>query len=206
MRVEARAPARVDLAGGTIDIWPLYLFHPGAQTVNVAIQCHASCVIETRPDRRIELVSRDQNLRESWETLASLSRGVSKLPLLQELVTFFQPQGGLNITTDSEVPAGAGLGGSSTLNIALCGALARYTGRRHRHGALLEIARNVEAVVIRVPTGWQDYFPALYGGVNSVHLNRDGVKIERLRVHAVEVEKRFVLCYTGQPRNSAINN
>ena len=94
MRVEARAPARVDLAGGTIDIWPLYLFHPDAQTVNVAIKCHASCVIETRSDRRVELVSRDQNLRESWETLASLSRGVSKLPLLRELVTFFQPRGG----------------------------------------------------------------------------------------------------------------
>ena len=206
MRVEARAPARVDLAGGTIDIWPLYLFHPDAQTVNVAIKCHASCVIETRSDRRVELVSRDQNLRESWETLASLSRGVSKLPLLRELVTFFQPRGGFNITTDSEVPAGAGLGGSSTLNIALCGALARYTGRRHPHHVLLEIARNVEAMVIRVPTGWQDYFPALYGGVNSVHLNRDGVKVERLRVPPTEVEQRFVLCYTGQPRNSAINN
>ena len=38
MRVEARAPARVDLAGGTVDIWPLYLFHPGAQTVNIAIR------------------------------------------------------------------------------------------------------------------------------------------------------------------------
>ena len=37
MRVESRAPARVDLAGGTVDIWPLYLFHPGAQTVNIAI-------------------------------------------------------------------------------------------------------------------------------------------------------------------------
>ena len=67
MRVEARAPARVDLAGGTVDIWPLYLFHPGAQTVNLAIRCYASCIIETRADRRIVLASQDQGLRESWE-------------------------------------------------------------------------------------------------------------------------------------------
>ena len=89
MRVESRAPARVDLAGGTVDIWPLYLFHPGAQTVNIAIRCYASCVIETRSDRRIVLVIEDQDLRESWENLGDLARGDSKLPLLQELVMFF---------------------------------------------------------------------------------------------------------------------
>jgi len=206
MRVEAQAPARVDLAGGTVDIWPLYLFHPGAQTVNIAIRCYASCVIETRSDLRIELVSRDQELQESWEDLTALSLGASRLPLLRELVMFFEPRRGLNITTSSQVPAGAGLGGSSALNIALCGGLARVTGKRCTRRTILGIAKNVEAIVIRVPTGWQDYFPALYGGANSVHLERDGVKVERLPLPFAEVEKRFVLCYTGQPRNSAINN
>jgi D-glycero-alpha-D-manno-heptose-7-phosphate kinase len=46
MRIESKAPTRVDLAGGTLDIWPLYLFHPGAVTVNAAITRYASCVIE----------------------------------------------------------------------------------------------------------------------------------------------------------------
>src|SRR5271165_3019161 len=68
MRVEARAPARVDLAGGTVDIWPLYLFHPGVQTVNIAIRCYASCIIDTRADRRIVLASQDQGL---WEVMKS---------------------------------------------------------------------------------------------------------------------------------------
>jgi D-glycero-alpha-D-manno-heptose-7-phosphate kinase len=206
MRVEARAPARVDLAGGTVDIWPLYLFHPGAQTVNIAIKCYASCIIDTRADRRIVLASQDQGLRESWENLTDLSLGKSQLPLLRELVMFFEPRRGLNIKTSSQVPAGAGLGGSSALNIALCGGLARVTGKRCARSTILEIAKNVEAIVIRVPTGWQDYFPALYGGANSVHLERDGVKVERLTLPFPDVEKRFVLCYTGQPRSSAINN
>jgi D-glycero-alpha-D-manno-heptose-7-phosphate kinase len=206
MQVKAQAPARVDLAGGTVDIWPLYLFHPGAQTVNIAIRCYASCVIDTRSDRRIVLASQDQDLRESWESLADLSGGASRLPLLRELVMFFEPRRGLNITTSSQVPAGAGLGGSSALNIALCGGLARATGKPFNRRTILEIAKNVEAIVIRVPTGWQDYFPALYGGANSVHLGRDGVKVERLPLPFAEVEKRLVLCYTGQPRNSAINN
>ena len=206
MRVEAHGPARVDLAGGTVDIWPLYLFHPGAQTVNLAIRCYASCVIETRADRRIVLASQDQGIREKFEDLTQLALGTSRLPLLRELVLFFEPRRGLNIKTSSQVPAGAGLGGSSALNIALCGGLARVTGKHYTRGQILEIARNVEAIVIRVPTGWQDYYPALYGGANALHLERDGVKREKLPLSFPEVEKRFVLCYTGEPRDSAINN
>jgi D-glycero-alpha-D-manno-heptose-7-phosphate kinase len=206
MRVEARAPARVDLAGGTVDIWPLYLFHSGAQTVNLAIRCYASCVIETRADRRVVFISQDQQIRETYASLSDLARRPSALPLARELLLFFAPRRGVTVQTTSQVPAGAGLGGSSALNIALCGALARVTGKRYTRMQLLEIAKNVEAVVIRVPTGWQDYFPALYGAANAVHLERDGVKRERLPLSFADVEKRFVLCYTGQPRNSAINN
>jgi len=204
MKVEARAPARVDLAGGTVDIWPLYLFHPGAQTVNIAIRCYASCVIETRADRRLVFISQDQQVRESYESLTDLAFKTSKLPLVREQVLFFEPRRGVTIRTSSQVPAGAGLGGSSALNIALCGALARVTGKRYTRTQILEIAKNVEAIVIRVPTGWQDYFPALYGGANAVHLERDGVKRERLPLSFSDLDRRFVLCYTGQPRNSAI--
>jgi len=206
MRVQARAPARVDLAGGTVDIWPLYLFHPGAQTVNLAIRSYATCVVETRPDRRIVLTSHDQRQQETYESFSDLARGESRLPLLRELVLFFEPRRGVTITTSSRVPAGAGLAGSSTLNIALCGALARVTGKRYTRAQVLEVAKNVEAIVIRVPTGWQDYFPALYGGANAVHLQRDGVRREKLPLSFSELEKRFVLCYTGAPRSSAINN
>src|SRR4029079_14649353 len=45
--VEATAPTRIDLAGGTLDIWPLYLFHPGAVTVNCAIDRRAWCRVDT---------------------------------------------------------------------------------------------------------------------------------------------------------------
>ena len=63
MIIESSAPPRVDLAGGTIDIWPLYLFHPGATTVNFALSLHARCRIETRDDGRIVLESRDRQIR-----------------------------------------------------------------------------------------------------------------------------------------------
>src|SRR5216684_5904721 len=85
VRIESRAPTRIDLAGGTLDIWPLYLFHEGAVTVNCAITRYASCVIQTAAEssRRIVLVSRDTRRRESFASLEALNRTRQyKLPLL----------------------------------------------------------------------------------------------------------------------------
>src|SRR6202171_6116873 len=114
MLIESKAPTRVDLAGGTLDIWPLYLFHPGAVTVNTAISRYASCVIETHDGNngRINLVSRDIKCEESFASFSALVKGKRyRLPLLAEIVKFFQPAGGFTLTTDSEAPAGAGIGG-----------------------------------------------------------------------------------------------
>ena len=89
MRIEARAPTRVDLAGGTLDIWPLYLFHEGALTVNCAIARYAFCTIETRPEGRrgITLVSTDTRRKESFASLEALRRARRyRLPLLAHLV------------------------------------------------------------------------------------------------------------------------
>ena len=63
MIIESQAPTRIDLAGGTIDLWPLYLFHEGAQTINFAIDQYAKCRIETRDDSRFIVESKDRNVR-----------------------------------------------------------------------------------------------------------------------------------------------
>ena len=55
MRITSSAPTRIDLAGGTIDIWPLYLFHDEAMTLNVAISLRAHVTLESRADGRLEL-------------------------------------------------------------------------------------------------------------------------------------------------------
>jgi D-glycero-alpha-D-manno-heptose-7-phosphate kinase len=89
MIIESKAPTRVDLAGATLDIWPLYLFHPGALTVNAAISLYASCVIETNApgSEQIKLVSRDTKREESFSSLAELAKaGRYRLPLLAEIV------------------------------------------------------------------------------------------------------------------------
>ncbi len=142
MRIESRAPTRIDLAGGTLDIWPLYLFHEGAVTVNCAITRYASCVIETSArSRRITLISRDTRRRESFPSLDALADARRyELPLLAHLVRFFRPNTGLTLVTDSEAPAGAGIGGSSAMAVALCAALDCLTGEADSALANLKVA------------------------------------------------------------------
>ena len=198
------APTRIDLAGGTIDIWPLYLEHERACTVNAAISLRAHAEIEPRSDGRVELRSIDTGREQTagrWQDLNP--RG--ELPLLALLARHY----GLTnatLTTRGESPAGAGIAGSSALAIAVCGALARYTGASMDQELMLRTAKNVECQTIRVPTGVQDYRPALYGGVAAIELRTDVIRRVPIAVDAQELERRIVLAYTGAPRNSGTNN
>src|SRR6202795_2358231 len=209
MIIESKAPTRVDFAGGTLDIWPLYLFHPGAVTVNAAISLYASCVIETHPsgDNRIKLVSRDIECEETFASFAALVKAKRyRLPLLAEITKFFQPQGGFTLTTDSEAPAGAGIGGSSAMAVAICAALDRFTGAGKSKEDWIHISRDAEAVVICVPTGTQDHYPPAFGGAAAIELPAGGEHRVELRLNLDELERRIVVCYTGKPRQHGINN
>src|SRR5215213_843973 len=202
MIIEATAPTRVDLAGGTIDIWPLYLFHPGATTVNFAVSLNATCRIEPRADDQIILESRDRGV--SFETslpaVEDLARE-ERLELISKLVHFFRPETGFHLVAESKAPAGAG-----ALAIACIGALKRLGGDRYPPSKFIVVGANVESTVIRVPAGFRDYYGAFYGGVNSVHFNPDGIRRETISVEPVELERRVVVCYTGEPRLSGVNN
>jgi len=205
--IESSAPTRADLAGGTIDIWPLYLFHSGATTVNFALSLRARARIETRDDDRIILESRDRGTRvETLLDRIDELQSDADLELVSKIVHFFRPETGFRLVAHSEAPAGAGISGSSALAIALIGALNRLVGDRYDEGSFIGIAANVETTVIKVPAGIQDYYPALYGSTSCIHLRADGVEREPLAIDEEELERRFVICYTGEPRLSGINN
>jgi D-glycero-alpha-D-manno-heptose-7-phosphate kinase len=234
VRVVSSAPTRIDLAGGTIDIWPLYLFHDGASTLNAAISLRAHVEItswdeagrpegsgrlEGRPLRSevlrsevlrsqvrsgIELRSLDTDRTVHAAHWSELDRA-GDLSLLARLARHYKLEHA-TLTTRGESPAGAGIAGSSALTIAVCGALARWTHSPSDAEHILQVAMNVECQAIRVPTGVQDYRPALYGGVAAIELGVAGIRRVPLDVDPRELESRIVLAYTGAPRNSGTNN
>jgi len=210
--IVAHASCRVDLAGSTLDLWPLYLFHPGAVTVNFAVNILTRCQITTRQDGAIYFKSIDMRCEDRFPNFSAFCRATRQNhQMAAHLVRFFFPAGppkgqGLSIETNSESPAGAGISGSSALMVASIAGLARYTGKKLDREEIRVIAQNIEAQLINVPTGCQDYYPALYGGVNAIHLDPDGIHRQSISVAPADIESRFVLVYTGAPRQSGINN
>ena len=205
MIIESKAPTRIDLAGGTIDIWPLYLFHHGAVTINAAINLYATARLTPRNDKKIIIESKDMGKEINADSINELNIA-SGLELVTEIIRFYSPEQGFHLITDCVAPAGSGIGGSSSLNIALNSTLNRFTDNRYSKKEMLTIAKNIEARVIGVPTGDQDYYPALFGGINTIHLEDKGVTREKIKVNVKELEKRLILCFTGKPRASGTNN
>ncbi len=214
-RVEALAPTRIDLAGGTIDLWPLFLLHDDPVTVNAAIDLYARATIESTRDGSIELVSADRDRRARYASAAQLRASLSQAPPELEfptrLAAHFLGRAGPGpvsclIRTDCRAPAGSGLGGSSALGIALVSALDRYTSRGLPPESLLALTRSIETQVLRIPTGEQDYHPALHGGVLALHYTVEGTRVERLAVDVESLLERTVLVFTGVSRSSGISN
>jgi D-glycero-alpha-D-manno-heptose-7-phosphate kinase len=207
MIISSKAPCRVDLAGGTLDIWPLYLFHENAVTVNFAVDRYTTARIEPRPGKKITFRSTDLGREAAFASLDRLLDAKEhKLALAAEIVRFFRPKEGFHLETGSEAPAGAGISGSSALIIATTSAFNKWLGTGYSIEKLREISQNIEARLIRVPTGCQDYYPAMYGGVSAIELGCAGIRRVALDVAPEELEARVVLAYTGEPRNSGINN
>lgn len=202
--IDSSAPTRIDLAGGTVDIWPLYLFHEHAQTINAAISLRARCRLAPFREGWIRAHSEDTGKALETDSYEALLKE-PELRLVGWILKHFDVRG-IEVKTKSESPVGAGIAGSSALNIAICGAIAKWKGLALSDASLLEIAQNVEAQTISVPTGLQDYRPALHGGIAAVELRVDGVRRVGLPVDAAELESRLVLAYTGASRNSGINN
>lgn len=206
----ASAPLRADLAGGTVDLWPLYLLHPGACTVNVALGVRAR--VRYRPGGdRWRLASRDRGERLSIgghevEEAARRAGTGSPFALLLTALAHLGPVPPGELVTRVEGPPGGGLAGSSALLIACCGLFARAAGRRLRRGRLPEMARDLEAMVLGLPTGVQDYYPALYGGVQRLDYGPGQPGRRAVGVSIEELQARLVLAYSGVAHESAAAN
>ncbi|NJD67718.1 MAG: hypothetical protein FIA90_03430 [candidate division NC10 bacterium] len=207
--IVATAPTRLDFAGGTLDIPPLYLFHQPAMTVNVAINLVAKVTVTRRPGRAIRLVASDQGRQLTWSSRDTIAWARQPfLEMLARLIRSLAPDTGLEIRPDCQAPAGAGTGGSSALAVAAAAALAAVGGRALDRRTLIEHAKAVETQAIRVPTGYQDYYAAAYGGAGSIEFGLIGIHRTAIadRAFLDELQQHLLLLYLGKPRFSGANN
>jgi len=198
-RAAARAWCRVDLAGGTLDIWPLGLLHPGARTVNVAIDLPAGVTL-TRRESGYSVRQGEIHLEAvDLAALAAEPEGVLAGTFLAELDA---PPVDVELAAGS--PRGGGLGGSSALGVALIAAAEALAGREPSPpAARVALARDLEARMMRLPTGVQDHWPALLGGVLEIGHGPGGTAVRRLPADLAALGESLLVAYTGQSHFSA---
>lgn len=204
-KVTVRAPVRADLAGGTLDLWPLYLFHPGARTVNVAISYYAESTVEEINGGGIEIDLTDAGYQQRYNTLHDLA-GDPKASLLYRILEHFHTVDGVRITTRTDAPRGSGLGGSSALSVTLIRAISELSGEPVEGEELIALVRDLETRLLGVPAGIQDYYPPVYGGLAALHLEPGVVRRHEIPMPVDKLSEHFVLHYTGVAHFSGTNN
>lgn len=208
----ARVPTRLDLSGGTLDVWPIHLALPRpAVTVNVALDVGARAEVARSVGDEVVLRSLDQGREERFASPAALqealAHGQATLPLLAHAVSLGAPDTPLTLTTHATSPAGAGLGGSSALLVAMLGALHSARGVTCPPERLHRLAQDAETRMLGTLTGYQDYQPPIHGGLLALEGAPGGLIVERLDgVDLDALAARLLLVYTGEPHVSGITN
>ena len=202
--IEARAPARIDLAGGTLDLWPLHVLHPGSVTINVAIDRYAGCRVR-RTAGGLRVVSRDRGFEKRAAAAAELFAEPGT-ELVGSLLEALEIRESLEIEFWSGVPFGSGLGGSSALTVAMMGALERVSPRNLAGVDRVDFVRDVETRVLGKPAGVQDYYPPLEGAVHVITFRAGRTTGERLPADADLWDRYLTLFDSGVSHSSGMNN
>ncbi len=198
--IRVRTWCRADFAGGTLDIWPLGLLHPGARTINVALDLPVEVRLE--PRRQGFFVSQDGE-RLECAVLADLAAApggalVGAVALAEGLAPF-------DIAIASASPRGAGLGASSALAVALLAAAEalQHGGLTRTAAGRAAVARDIEARLMGLPTGLQDHYPAQLGGVLDLVHAPGGERVNSLPVDLDRLGEHLLVGFTGQSYFSA---
>lgn len=206
--VKIFSPTRVDIAGGTLDLWPLYSFLGGAKTVNVAIDVYSQVELYKNDVHQIVIDSKDLNYTKTFSDLSALLACLDpQLSLYKPVLNFFKPKIGFRLMTASQSPVGAGLGGSSSLVISMMKAFYQLLNEPMPSShQVVRIAHNIEAQILNTPTGTQDYYPAFSGGINILNYRFQDVQQTVVPVSKSPLKDHFLLVYTGKAHHSGINN
>ncbi|MHC4409795.1 MAG: GHMP family kinase ATP-binding protein [Planctomycetota bacterium] len=202
--IRASAPTRIDLAGGTIDIWPAchLLTHP-ARTVNVALDRRAEATVAASPDGYVRLISLDRDIEAEFPAKVP---DHALFPLASRLIEAILPDIGLELRVRSNVPRQSGLGGSSALAVAIGGALTQYAHGTVDADHFLRFVQNMETRLLGLPTGYQDYYPAIYGGVQSLTATMNGVRRRTIPEADEFLGRYLLLADTRMEHQSGMNN
>ena len=199
--VGAAAPVRLDLAGGWTDV-PPYSAREGGVVVAAALQLYAYAEVRPR-ERGYLLESKELEQALEYPDLPALA-GDGQLPLQRAGLRLFHPRA-CALRTHADAPHGSGLGSSGAMDVAIVAALAQAVGSRLATREIADLACRLEGQEAGIPGGRQDQFVAAFGGFLHLSFRDPDATVEPIALDpafAAELERRMLLCYTGDSRFS----
>lgn len=194
----SRTPFRVSFVGGGTDLPAFYEREAGA-------------VLSTTVDKYMFItVNRrfDETLRVSYrKTEIVTCREEVEHPIVRACLEYTDQGRGLEITSMADLPAGSGMGSSSSFTVGLLHALWAWKGRHMSAEELARQACEIEIEILKEPIGRQDQYAAAFGGLNTIRFNpdhsvfTDPVIVQRGTLEALN--QHLVMFYTGQTRSAS---
>ncbi len=211
---EASGSVRVDLLGGTLDIPPINLILPNVVTLNLATSLKAKVSISAIEFDGVEIVSHDYKTTDKFKPTDFKSENFQNgffgnLTFIIHILNLFNLHKGVRLELSSGSPPGAGLGGSSAMGVTCYSAVAGFLGKKVDRIEAIQKVNSIEARILDCgPAGYQDYYPALYGGVLALLPEPGVIKVEQLYTIELKdvLESNLTLVYSGETRLSGINN
>lgn len=201
---------RVDIAGGTLDLWPLYHFVGQALTLNAGLSLTAMAEVNIAKASLVKVEISNLNYNRVFKTIDELLLCKdSELDILSPVLKVYNLKKvkNLEITLQSQSPVGGGLGGSSTLLIALLKSFDQEFKIDRSEEQYVTLASGLESAILRTPAGTQDYYQAITPGLSKINYDFTGRSREFFKSPWLEKNKKdFVLIYSGQPHHSGLNN
>ena len=195
----SRTPFRISFVGGGSDMETFYSRHQGA-------------VLSTSIDKYMYISSHRYFYKDQIQVKYSRTEtvdNVNKLqhPLLREALRKAKITGGIEISSIADIPAGTGMGSSSSFVVGLLHNLYAINRRYVSHDVLAAEACEIEIDILKEPIGKQDQYAAAFGGLNIIYFNADGsVRVEPLYIDSAvyyALENNLIMFYVGNQRKAS---
>lgn len=200
-----RSPVRISFGGGGTDL-PAYYEQFGGSVLSVAINKYFYTVLTTRSDSRIQVISSDLRVFETWHDIAKMNLSGSSLEIPLAVLKEMNCEIAVDLFLASEIPPGTGLGSSASVCVNILKTLTAYLQQPISKYDLAERSFHIARRILRKPVGKQDEYAAAFGGLNFISFHPDGsTEVEPVDLNPsvlTELQRNLMLFFTGSSHHS----